>query len=92
MDSVGAVAFHTEARNCLGRAIEFLLVRKCWVPLCLSLLLSLESGKETTCVRDEQWDDLFNMVAKLKEEVERLRRIRECECETGGVTPTQEVF
>ena len=80
MDNAGAVAFHTGARNCLSRAVEFLSVRKCRVPLCLNLL-SLEGDKVTTCVRCEQLDDLFGMVAGLKEEVERLRSIRECEQE-----------
>lgn len=38
-------------------------------------------GRETVCVRCEQVDDLIRMVAELKEEVERLRAIRECERE-----------
>jgi len=33
------------------------------------------------CVRCEQVDDLVRLVAELKEEVERLRAIRECERE-----------
>jgi len=68
VDNAGAVAFHTGARNCLSRAVEFLSVRKCRVPLCLNLL-SLEGDKVTTCVRCEQLDDLFGMVAGLKEDV-----------------------
>ena len=34
------------------------------------------------CVRCEQVDDLVHVMAELKEEVERLRDIRECEQET----------
>ena len=33
------------------------------------------------CVRCEQVDNLVRLVAELKEEVERLRDIRECEWE-----------
>lgn len=50
---------------------------------CLSLLLLMTGGKNSTCVRCEQMDDLLSMVAKLKEEVEKLRRIKECEQEIG---------
>ena len=48
---------------------------------CLSLLLPSESGRDTVCVRCEQVDGLVSLVAELKEEVERLRAIRECEQE-----------
>ncbi|KAI6074904.1 Cadherin-18 isoform X1 [Aix galericulata] len=48
---------------------------------CLSLLLPSAGGRETADVRCEQVDDLVRMVAELKEEVERLRDIRECERE-----------
>lgn len=44
-------------------------------------MLPPAGGKETVCVRCEQMDDLVHLVAELKEEVERLRDIRECECE-----------
>ena len=33
---------------------------------------------DPTCVSGEQVDDLLSMVAELKEEVEKLRDIREC--------------
>ena len=45
---------------------------------CLSLLLPSEGGRGTVCVRCEQVDGLV-LVAELKEEVERLRAIRECD-------------
>jgi len=44
---------------------------------CLSLLLLVKGGWDSTCVRCEQVDDLLSMVMKLKEEVERLRSISE---------------
>ena len=48
---------------------------------CLSLSAVPEGGRDTTCVRCDQVDDLLGLVAELKEEVERLRSIRECERE-----------
>ena len=48
---------------------------------CLSLLLPTEGSGNSTCVRCEQVEDLLSMVAELKEEVERLRTIRESEQE-----------
>ena len=47
----------------------------------LSLLLSLQGGRHATCMTCEQMEDvyLFSMVAELKEKVERLRSIRQCE-------------
>jgi len=48
---------------------------------CLSLLLPGEGSGNSTCVRCEQVEDLLSMVAELKEEVERLRTIRESEQE-----------
>ena len=44
-------------------------------------MLPSAGGRETACVRCEQVDDLVRMVAELKEEVQRLRDIRECERE-----------
>ena len=46
---------------------------------CQSLLLPREDGKDATCVRCEQVDELLSLVVELREEVERLRTIRECE-------------
>ena len=46
---------------------------------CQSLLLLREDGKDATCVRCEQVDELLSLVVELREEVERLRTIRECE-------------
>lgn len=40
-----------------------------------------EGGRNSTCVRGEQVEDLLSMVAELKEEVQRLRTIREREQE-----------
>ncbi|KFR02209.1 hypothetical protein Y956_05133, partial [Nipponia nippon] len=48
---------------------------------CQSLALVMEGSRDTTCVRCEQVGDLLSMVAELKEEVARLRSIRECERE-----------
>ena len=47
----------------------------------LSLLPPSEGGRDSVCVRCEQVDDLVSLVAELKEEVERLRAIGECEQE-----------
>ena len=54
-------------------------VAGCWE--CLSLLLPGEDGKDATCVRCEQLAELLNLVVELREEVGRLRTIRECEWE-----------
>lgn len=48
---------------------------------CSSLLLPGENSKNSTCVKCKQVDDLLSMVAELKEEVVRLRAIRNCEGE-----------
>ena len=40
------------------------------------MLLLREDGKDATCVRCEQVDELFSLVGELKEEVERLRTIK----------------
>ena len=48
---------------------------------CQSLLLPREDGKDATCVRCKQVDELLSLVVELREEVERLRTIRECEWE-----------
>ena len=42
---------------------------------------------DSTCVRCSQVNDLQSLVVDLKEEVERLRSIKECEREIGGVKP-----
>lgn len=46
---------------------------------CLCLALVSENGMGGTCVRCDQVNDLLCLVAELKEEVERLRSIRESE-------------
>lgn len=51
----------------------------------LSLLLLVEGGRDTTCMRCEQVEDLLIPVAELKEE-ERLRSIRDCEQEVDWWT------
>ena len=43
---------------------------------CLNLLLLREDGKDTTCMRCEQVDELLSLVVELREKVERLRTIR----------------
>ena len=48
---------------------------------CSSLLLMGDDRKDTTCVKCEQVDELLSLVVKLREEVERLRAIRDCERE-----------
>lgn len=42
---------------------------------------ALNSGRDTTHTRCEQVDDLLSLVAELKEEVEKLRSIKEFEQE-----------
>ena len=44
-------------------------------------MLPMEGDRDTGCVRYEEVEDLISLVAELKEEVERLRTIRECEQE-----------
>jgi len=48
---------------------------------CLSLSLISEGSGQNACVRCDQVNDLLSLVAELKEEVEILRIIRECERE-----------
>ena len=48
---------------------------------CLSLLLPGEGGRDSACVRCERVDELIQLVVELKEEMQRLRAIRECERE-----------
>jgi len=48
---------------------------------CLALSLLQEGSRDTTSVRCEQMDELLSMVVELKEEVERLRSIGDCERE-----------
>ncbi|KAM8793368.1 LOW QUALITY PROTEIN: UV excision repair protein RAD23 homolog B-like [Eudromia elegans] len=48
---------------------------------CLSLYRLPGSSKNMACLRCEQMDDLLSLVVELKEEVERVRAIRECERE-----------
>ena len=48
---------------------------------CLSLSLVPEGSRQNSCVRCDQVDDLLSLVAEIKEKVERLRSIRECERE-----------
>lgn len=48
---------------------------------CLSLLLPMEGGRDTTCMRCEQVEDQISLVAELKEKMEKLRTIKECEQE-----------
>ena len=48
---------------------------------CQSLAAVVEGSRDRTCMRCEQVEDLLSMVAELKEEVARLRSIRECKRE-----------
>jgi len=48
---------------------------------CLSLALVPEDSRDNCCVRCDQVNDILSLVAELKEEVERLRSIQECERE-----------
>ena len=48
---------------------------------CQSLSLVMDSSSKNSCVRCDQVDDLLSLVAELREEVERLRLIRESEKE-----------
>ena len=49
---------------------------------CLNLLLLREDGSNATCVRCEQVDELLSLMVELRQDMERLRAIRECEQET----------
>jgi len=48
---------------------------------CLSLSLVLEGSRDNSCVQCDQENDLLSLVTELKEEVETLRSVRECERE-----------
>ncbi|PKU40854.1 hypothetical protein llap_8842 [Limosa lapponica baueri] len=48
---------------------------------CLSLAVVPQGPRDTHCMRCEQINDLLRQVVELREEVERLRSIRECESE-----------
>ena len=48
---------------------------------CQCLSLATGGSSENSCVRCDRVDDLLSMVAELREEVERLRSIRESEKE-----------
>lgn len=48
---------------------------------CLSLALLPQGSRDTVCIRCDQVNDLLRKVVELKEEVERLRSIRNCENE-----------
>ncbi|XP_040974865.1 uncharacterized protein LOC121232493 [Aquila chrysaetos chrysaetos] len=50
---------------------------------CQSLSLVTDGSSEYSCVRCHQLDDLLSLVAELREEVQRLRSIRESEKEGG---------
>ena len=56
---------------------------------CLSLAFAVLGNRDSTCVRCNQLNDLLSLVADLKEEVERLMSIRECEREIGGTSSCQ---
>jgi len=45
---------------------------------CQSLALAVQGGRDDICVRCDQLDDLLFLMVDLKEEVERLRSIRDC--------------
>lgn len=47
----------------------------------MSLLLPVEGGRDTAFARCGLVGDMLSMVVELKEEVEKLRGIRECEQE-----------
>lgn len=70
---------------------DWVPVHKCGCPgfwlqgVPLSLLLLVEGGRDTTCMRCEQVEDLLIPVAELEEE-ERLRSIRDCEQEVDWWT------
>ncbi|KGL89130.1 hypothetical protein N301_03229, partial [Charadrius vociferus] len=48
---------------------------------CLSLALLSQGARDTACVQCDQVNDLLRQVVELREEVERLRSIRDCENE-----------
>ncbi|KFV70255.1 hypothetical protein N307_10010, partial [Dryobates pubescens] len=54
-------------------AVQASRCRKCW-----SLALQMQGSGDYSCIRCEQIDYLLNLVARLKDEVARLRAVREC--------------
>ena len=49
---------------------------------CQSLAFAVLGDGDSTCVRCDQLNDLLSLMVDLKEEVEKLRSLRECERET----------
>lgn len=56
---------------------------------CQSLTFAALGEGDSTCVRCDQLNDLLSQVADLKQEVERLRSIKECEREIDWWWQTQ---
>lgn len=42
-------------------------------------MLQMVAGRDNTCMRCKLVEDLITLVAEMKEEVKKLRTIRECE-------------
>jgi len=70
-----SVATQTEA-PCKDTAVQVSGCREC-----LSLVLVPEDSRNNSCVWCDEVNDLLSLMAELKEELERLRSIRECERE-----------
>jgi len=75
----------TVARRSMGTQTEVLhkhtAVQVSGCRECLSLALVPEDSRDNGCVECDQVNDLLSLVVELKEEVERLRSIRESESE-----------
>ena len=65
----------------LGSRNNMLSVQVSGCSECQSLAFAVLGEGGNTCVRCDQVNDLLNLVVDLKEEVERLRSIKECERE-----------
>jgi len=55
---------------------------------CQSLAFAVLGDGDSTCVRCDQLNDLLSLMVDLKEEVEKLRSLRECERETDWYCQT----
>lgn len=55
---------------------------------CQSLVLAVQGSRDNSCIRCDQVNDLLSLVADLKEEVGRLRSVREREREIDWWSPS----
>jgi len=56
---------------------------------CQSLAFAMLDERDSTCVKCDQQNDLLSLVVDLKEKVERLKSIKECEREIDNRQPAE---